>query len=171
MFYWLTYGILVNIGDQITGNVTMTSTTSGIVLVSQAWFDDRSVANNTTCNSEIHNSNTGVDLSVVITGGPGPLCGHSAEWILEDLTSNGLVPFAEFPTSYFALASSTTSTGTVVGAEAAEEIFIYTRMANTSARPDLTKGMMELSSYQPHDHTARLSSLWFDGHLGRLASF
>lgn len=76
-------------------------------------------------NSEIHNSNTGVDVSVVITGGPGQLCGHSAEWILEDLTSNGLVPFAEFPTSYFALASSTTSTGTVVGAETADEIYLY----------------------------------------------
>ncbi|KUL82435.1 hypothetical protein ZTR_11201 [Talaromyces verruculosus] len=95
----------VSIGDQITGKITITSTTSGIV--------------------EIHNSNTGVDVSVVITGGPGQLCSHSAEWNLEDLTSNGIVPFAEFPTSYFALASSTTSTGTLVGAEAAEEIYLY----------------------------------------------
>lgn len=62
---------------------------------------------------------------MVITGGSGQLCGHSAEWILEDLTSNGLVPFAEFPTSYFSLASSTTSTGTVVGAESANDVYLY----------------------------------------------
>jgi hypothetical protein len=83
------------------------------------------VANKITCNSEIHNSNTGVDVSVIITNGPGQLCGHSAEWILEDLSSNGLVPFAEFPTSYFALASSTTSTGVVEGAESADEVYLY----------------------------------------------
>lgn len=95
----------VSIGDQITGNVTMTSTTSGIV--------------------ELHNANTGYDISVVISNGPGELCGDSAEWILEDLTSNGLVPFAEFPVNYFELASSTTSTGTVVGAESADAVYLY----------------------------------------------
>lgn len=47
MFDWLTYETPVSIGDLITGNVTMTSTTSGIVLVFQNWFDDRLVANNT----------------------------------------------------------------------------------------------------------------------------
>ncbi|KAH8880495.1 concanavalin A-like lectin/glucanase [Thozetella sp. PMI_491] len=72
--------LTVNTGDSITTNVTMTSKTSGTVA--------------------IHNLSTGKSVVGTVSGGS-TLCGTSAEWIMEDITSGSLVPFAAFPKSTF----------------------------------------------------------------------
>ncbi|KAJ6474271.1 concanavalin A-like lectin/glucanase domain-containing protein [Mycena sanguinolenta] len=73
--------LIVDTGDRITTNVTMTSATSGTVT--------------------IENNTHGISIVGTVSGGT-PLSGTSAEWILGALTSgSGLVPFAAFPTSTF----------------------------------------------------------------------
>ena len=65
-------------------------------------------------------------MAVTITNGPGSLCGGSAEWILEDLSSGGgFVPLAEFPSGAFYDASSGASNGEEINAAGADYVDLY----------------------------------------------
>lgn len=77
--------------------------------------------------SAITNESSGQSLTIVIPQGPGTLCGQSAEWVLEDLSSNGLVPFATLPSGgtflYYVGAYDTANN--LVEPSAAEQFFMY----------------------------------------------
>lgn len=74
----------VNTGDTIYVNVTMISTTSGIVLVQPYKTLETGPTNR--WHSDVINESTGLAIVVTITNGPGTLCGASAEWVLKNLS-------------------------------------------------------------------------------------
>lgn len=90
--------LAVKTGDSIVTNVTMTSKTSGTVAIS--------------------NLSTGKSVVGTLSGGS-TLCGTSAEWILEDISSGGLVPFAAFPKSTFTNNEAIFSNGSSITANGA----------------------------------------------------
>lgn len=88
----------VNTGDQMSGLVTADGTRSG--------------------NVTINNVSTGQSINFYFSKGGADLCGASAEWILEDLTSlpsGNLEPFANFPDNYFSDCSASTTGGDTAG--------------------------------------------------------
>jgi len=95
--------LTVSTGNQITTNVTKTSTTSGTIT--------------------IHNLSTGKSIVGTVSGGTA-IAGSSAEWILEDVMSGGLVPFAAFPTTTFTGNEAILSSGSEVTADGANLIDI-----------------------------------------------
>ena len=64
----------------------------------------------------ITNHRTGVQVSHTFAGQPA-LCEYDAEWIVEDFSSGGLVPFANFGKVAFTNAKATTLAGKTVGHE------------------------------------------------------
>ncbi|KAJ7752342.1 peptidase A4 family-domain-containing protein [Mycena metata] len=77
-------GLAVSIGDSITTNVTVTSSSGGIVT--------------------IKNNSRGTAVVATVTGATGSdiIQGTSAEWIVQDVESgSSLVPFPAFPISSF----------------------------------------------------------------------
>ncbi|EGX94955.1 Concanavalin A-like lectin/glucanase [Cordyceps militaris CM01] len=88
----------VNTGDQISGLVTADSSTTG--------------------NVTINNVSTGQSMNFYFSDGGAGLCGSSAEWILEDLTSEPsqtLEPFAGFPDNHFTNCQASTNGGQSAG--------------------------------------------------------
>lgn len=81
----------VSTGDSIITYVQMNSTTSGTCIV--------------------ENLTTGDSVTIYITDATTEICGASAEWIIEDVESGGLVPFATLAdgTTVWPLAISTDS--------------------------------------------------------------
>ncbi|KAK3937951.1 concanavalin A-like lectin/glucanase domain-containing protein [Diplogelasinospora grovesii] len=94
----------INAGDNVAGNVTVTSSTSGIM--------------------EVINYTTGLGVIVTVSGGGGTLCGQSAEWILEDPSSNGLLPFPNYNTATYFAASATMNNGASVGFDGSTDIYL-----------------------------------------------
>ncbi|KAM3510984.1 hypothetical protein MY11210_005383 [Beauveria gryllotalpidicola] len=89
-----TFTMNVSAGDQMSGLVTADSSRSG--------------------NVTINNHSTGQSIHFYFADGGGGLCGTSAEWILEILTSlptGKLQPFADFPDSHFTDCQASTSAG------------------------------------------------------------
>jgi hypothetical protein len=83
----------VNAGDNVKVSIRTTSNLTGEVTI----------------------QNLSTDQSTTINvSAPDPtatLCGTSAEWILEDFSSGGLVPFAAFTNVYFKHCAASTTTG------------------------------------------------------------
>ncbi|TQV93527.1 acid proteinase A [Cordyceps javanica] len=93
-----TFSMNVNTGDQMSGLVTADSSRSG--------------------NVTITNDSTGQSMHFYFSDGGAGLCGTSAEWILEDLTSlpsGNLEPFADFPDTYFTDCEASTTGGQSAG--------------------------------------------------------
>ncbi|CAL5874387.1 uncharacterized protein PFLUO_LOCUS8683 [Penicillium psychrofluorescens] len=67
-----------------------------------------------TGNATIENTSSGQVVSHSFTGGvEGDLCEYNAEWIVEDFSSGGLVPFADFGTVTFSNAMASDGGSTV----------------------------------------------------------
>ena len=96
-------GITFKAGDTVTMTVTAFSKTSG-----KAW---------------IRNHRTGKVVSHAFSGQPA-LCEYDAEWIVEDFSSGGLVPFANFGKVTFTDATATTTGNKKVGPKNAKQIDI-----------------------------------------------
>lgn len=81
----------------------------------------------TPLSSTIVNESSGQSLTITIPQGPGTLCGQSAEWVLEDLSSGGLVPFATLPSggTFFYYVGATDTSGTVIEPSAGEQFYMY----------------------------------------------
>ncbi|KAM3524474.1 hypothetical protein NHJ13051_004512 [Beauveria bassiana] len=93
-----TFTMNVGAGDQMSGLVTADSSRSG--------------------NVTINNVSTGQSMHFYFSDGGAGLCGTSAEWILEDLTSlpsRNLEPFADFPDTHFTDCRASTSAGQSAG--------------------------------------------------------
>ncbi|OAA43428.1 Concanavalin A-like lectin/glucanase [Beauveria brongniartii RCEF 3172] len=93
-----TFTMNVGAGDQMSGLVTADSPRSG--------------------NVTINNVSTGQSIHFYFSDGGADLCGSSAEWILEDLTSlpsRNLEPFADFPDTHFTDCQASTSDGQAAG--------------------------------------------------------
>ncbi|KAM3554725.1 hypothetical protein MY1884_005986 [Beauveria asiatica] len=93
-----TFTMNVGAGDQMSGLVTADSPRSG--------------------NVTINNISTGQSMHFYFADGGAGLCGTSAEWILEDLTSlpsRNLEPFADFPDTHFTDCQASTSAGQSAG--------------------------------------------------------
>lgn len=93
-----TFRMNVNTGDVMYGYVTADSDYSGNVTVT--------------------NITTGQSMNFYFKNGGAALCGTSAEWILEDLTSlpsGNLYAFADFPNNYFSECSASTTGGQTAG--------------------------------------------------------
>lgn len=80
----------------------------------------------TLSSSAITNESSGQSLTITIPQGPGTLCGQSAEWVFEDLTSNGLVPFATLPSggTFFYYVGAYDSANTLIEPSAGEQFFM-----------------------------------------------
>ncbi|KAI1784968.1 acid proteinase [Ganoderma leucocontextum] len=96
-------GITFKAGDSVTVTATAASKTSGTV--------------------SIKNHRTGKVVSHTFTGQPA-LCEYDAEWIVEDFSSGGLVPFANFGKVAFTAATARTLAGKTVGPANAKQIDI-----------------------------------------------
>ena len=71
----------------------------------------------------ITNESTGKTVSHTFSGQPS-LCEYDAEWIVEDFSSGGLVPFAKFGKVTFTDATATTTGNKKVGPKNAKQIDI-----------------------------------------------
>ncbi|KAH8693552.1 putative aspergillopepsin-2 precursor [Talaromyces proteolyticus] len=92
--YWDS-GISINTGDTVTAVVTADSTSGGSATVT--------------------NESNGQSVSYTFTGQSATLCETNAEWIMEDLSAGGgLVPFANFGSSFAITGASATSNGASV---------------------------------------------------------
>ncbi len=96
-------GITFKAGDTVTVTVAASSKTAG-----KAW---------------IRNHRTGKVVSHSFSGQPA-LCQYDAEWIVEDFSSGGLVPFANFGKVEFTGATATTLKGNGVGPKNAKQMDI-----------------------------------------------
>ncbi|PIL35337.1 hypothetical protein GSI_02062 [Ganoderma sinense ZZ0214-1] len=96
-------GITFKAGDTVTVTVAASSKTGG--------------------KATIKNHRTGKTVSHTFSGQPA-LCEYDAEWIVEDFSSGGLVPFANFGEVTFTDASATTVAGKTVGPANAKQIDI-----------------------------------------------
>jgi len=94
----------INGGDTIRVTVTAQGTSGGTALV--------------------ENLSTGVAWEATISGQTDQLCLQNVEWIVEDFSSGGLVPFANFGTVHFTDASTQRVDGTGWGASSAGTIAI-----------------------------------------------
>ncbi|CAK7206690.1 hypothetical protein SEUCBS139899_009494 [Sporothrix eucalyptigena] len=89
-------GFDLHAGDVVTLTATATSSTSGAVL--------------------IENETTGKSVTHSFSGESSPLCGLSAEWIVEDyMVAGSLVEMADFGRATFTGCSATESSGVIVG--------------------------------------------------------
>lgn len=61
-------------------------------------------------------------MTVDIPNGQGTICGHQAEWILEDLTVGGLAPFASFENNAFTETNAVMANGQTADASGADTI-------------------------------------------------
>ena len=96
-------GISFKVGDTVEVTVTATSKTGGTATIT--------------------NKSTGKTVSHTFSGQPS-LCEFDAEWIVEDFSSGGLVPFANFGKVQFTGATATTTSGKVVSPQGANQIDI-----------------------------------------------
>ncbi|KAM5540672.1 hypothetical protein V8D89_005703 [Ganoderma adspersum] len=96
-------GITFKAGDTVTVTVTASSKTAG--------------------KAYIRNHRTGKVVSHSFTGQPA-LCEYDAEWIVEDFSSGGLVPFANFGKVTFTDATATTTGGKTASPKNAKQIDI-----------------------------------------------
>ncbi|KAI1792539.1 acid proteinase [Ganoderma leucocontextum] len=96
-------GISFSAGDSVTVTVTASSKTGGTATIT--------------------NESTGQTVSHTFSGQPS-LCEFDAEWIVEDFSSGGLVPFANFGAVTFTGASAVTASGSSVGPSGATLIDI-----------------------------------------------
>lgn len=91
----------VDPGDVITTTVTLNTPTTGVVTI-------------------VNNKGWSVSLNVGNIGsttGTTPVSAIKAEWIIEDVSAGGLVPFAAFPPETFTGNSATLSNGATVNAD------------------------------------------------------
>jgi hypothetical protein len=63
-----------------------------------------------------------MNLQTVTASGKPALCQEDVEWIVEDYSSNGLVPFANFGTVSFTNAGASLSNGQGIGSGNADTI-------------------------------------------------
>lgn len=61
-------------------------------------------------------------MTITIPTSDGTVCGHQAEWILEDLTVGGLAPFASFDANTFTNNLAVTADGQTIDASGADTI-------------------------------------------------